>query len=261
LFSVITPGKTSVSAEIRTVSATSASGSEVSFIDQQYEQVQINSPNNLSTPRIIASKINETTRLTDLPNNKSFTLGITLNNDGNSNYSPVIDTGVSGIIVLGRNRINKPVANYVSNSGANLNVNDPHASIYISKKVTLQKPATSLKVLISSYRDSSADFRILYKLFKSDSSEITQAYVPFPGYNNLTDTNGDGFGDKIIDVNLNDGLPDKKVRSSAENEFLEYEFTADQLDPFNAFVIKIVMSGSNEAKSPLFKDLRVIALA
>ncbi len=77
----------------------------------------------------------------------------------------------------------------------------------------------------------------------------------------MTDSNDDGFGDTIVDSSLNTGRPDAFVRSSKENEFLEYQFTADNLDKFTAFSIKIVMSGTNEAYAPRFKDLRAIALA
>lgn len=261
LFNILTPDLTSVSSEIRTISGTSASGNESSFIDQGFEPVQINSTNSLNTPRMVASRINEVNKLADLPRNKSLTLGITLNNNGNSNVSPVIDTSNSAIFELRRNRIDKPISNYTTESGSNFTINDPHASIYISNRVDLKQPATSLRVLISAYRDSSADFRVFYKLFKSDSSEITQSYIPFPGYDNLIDTNGDGFGDRVIDPSKNSGRADSLVRSSSENEFLGYQFTADDLDQFSGFIIKIVMNGTNESKAPRFKDLRVIALA
>ena len=49
--------------------------------------------------------------------------------------------------------------------------------------------------------------------------------------------------------------------ASAWNEFKEYQFTAGDLESFSGFRIKIVMSGTNEARAPRFKDLRVIALA
>jgi len=261
IFNILTPELTSVSSQIRTVSSTSASGSEISFTDLGFEPIQLNSENSLNSPRMVASRINEINRLTSLPRNKSLTLGITLNNNGNTNLSPVIDIANSAIFNFKRNRINRPISDYTLNSGSNSNINDPHASIYISKKIDLKTPSTSLKVLISAYRDSSADFRIFYKLFKSDSSEITQSYIAFPGYDNLIDTNGDGFGDRVIDSSKNSGRSDSFVKSSADNEFLDYQFTADNLDQFSGFIIKIVMNGTNEAKSPRFKDLRVIALA
>ena len=83
----------------------------------------------------------------------------------------------------------------------------------------------------------------------------------FPGYSNLRDTDGDGYGDTVIDASMNNGSADSKVRSSIENEFLDYQFTADNLEQFDGFVIKIVMNGTNEAYSPRFRDLRAIALA
>lgn len=261
IFNILTPSVTTVSSEIRTISATSVSGDEISFIDQGFEPIQLNSENNFSSTRMIASRINELNRLSNMPRNKSLTLGIKLNNNGNSNLSPIIDTRNAAIFELKRNRLNKPILDYAKESGSNLNANDPHSSIYISKKVNLRQPSTSLKVLISSYRDFSADFRVYYKLFKSDSSEITQSYVPFPGYDNLIDTDGDGFGDRVIDISKNSGRPDSIIRSSNDGEFLDYQFTADELDQFSGFIIKIVMSGTNEAKAPSFKDLRVIALA
>ena len=40
-----------------------------------------------------------------------------------------------------------------------------------------------------------------------------------------------------------------------------YQFSIDDLEQFSGSQIKIVASGTNEAKSPTFKDLRAIALA
>ena len=135
---------------------------------------------------------------------------------------------------------------------------DPHNACYISQKVNLQQASTSLKVLVSAYRHPSADFRVLYRLFKTDSSEVEQAYELFPGFDNLRDT---GIDKIVIDPKSNSGRPDVPVPASKDNEFREYEFTVDELDEFDGFQIKIVMSGTNEAYPPRFKDLRVIALA
>ena len=259
-FSVLTPGEsTSLSAQIRTVSGTSAGGSEVSFIDQGYETVELNNVNELTTSRLVASQINETTRLTSLPKNKSFTLGLTMGT-GDPNLSPAVNVSTASV-VFGRNRLNNPVSDYAYDGRVNLVQEDPHSAVYATGIVRLQQPATSLKVLVSSYRHSSADFRVLYQLFRADSNGVEQAYELFPGYDNLTDTNGDGYGDKVIDSTLNNGRADAFVRSSNDGEFLEYQFSADELEQFNAFRVKIVMSGTNEARSPRFKDLRTIALA
>jgi len=259
-YRIFTPGKnTTVNGKIRTVSGTSAGGNEVSFIDQGFEDVEINQVNNLESTRLVCSKINETERLTSLPRNKSLTVAISLFST-NKYLSPYIDLDVSHVELI-RNSINNPVSNYTNESASSLLIGDPHSMIYFSNRVNLKQPATSLKVLVSSYRHSTADFRVLYRLFRPDSSEITQSYVLFPGYSNLTDTNGDGFGDKVIDASSNDGKPDAFVRASDDNEFLEYQFTSDNLEQFTGFIIKIVASGTNEAYAPRFKDLRAIALA
>jgi len=258
-FNIITPGQnTVVSAQMRTVSGTSAGGSEVSFQDQNFESVELNKINFLSTPRLICSEVNEIARLTNIPKNKSMTFRIRMRSD-DPNLSPVLDTQTA-MFILARNRVNNPISNYAFDGRVNLITGDPHSSIYISNRINLQKPATSLKVLLSANRPPAADFRVLYQLFKSDSSEIEQSFALFPGYDNLRDTNGDGFGDSIINPSLNSGRSDAFVRSSRENEFLEYQFSVDDLDQFTGFAIKIVMSTTNESQAPKFKDLRVIAL-
>ena len=259
-FNVITPGDgTTLSSQIRTVSGTSGGGSEISFIDQGFENVELNSSNDLLSPRIVASDRNENERLTSLPKNKSFTLGLTLNST-DSNLSPMIDSNDGASVVFARNRLNNPIVDYSFDGRVKLISDDPHAAIYATNQINLKQPASSLKVLIGAYRHSSADFRVLYKLFRADSS-VDQTYQLFPGYDNLKDTDGDGFGDEVIDSNNNSGRSDAFVASSVANEFKEYQFSIDELGQFTGFQIKIVMSGTNEAQSPRFQDLRVIALA
>ena len=118
-----------------------------------------------------------------------------------------------------------------------------------------------MKVLLTAFRPESADFRVLYSLIRSDSSEVEQTFELFPGFDNTIDTDGDGFGDKVINPINNSGRPDSNVPASSDDEFFDYQFSIDDLEQFNGFQIKIVMSGTNEAKPPRFKDLRVIALA
>ena len=70
-----------------------------------------------------------------------------------------------------------------------------------------------------------------------------------------------GFGDEIIDLGLNNGRADAYVPPNRLNEFSEYQFSVDNLEQFNAFAIKIVMSSTNESQPVKFKDFRAIALA
>ena len=258
--SVITPGSgTFIRSSMRTISATSAGGNEVSFQDNGFEPVTLNQLNILPTTRMLASRVNENEYLPNFPDNKSFTMTVDLRSD-DPNLSPAINIE-NEVLLLGRSRLNRPILDYVTDGRSNALDNDPHTSTYITKKVDLQNPASSLKVIVGAYRDGSADFRVLYQLFKADSSEIEPAFELFPGYDNLRDLDGDGYGDLVVDSSLNSGRPDKIVPGSNDGEFKEYQFSIDELDAFTGFRIKIVMSGTNEAKAPRFKDLRCIALA
>ena len=245
--------------QIRTVSGTSAGGNEVSFIDQGFESVTINNENTLSTPRILCSEINEINRLTDLPLNRSFTFSCIMASSS-PNVSPVIDIQ-NGVVIYERSRLNRPILDYVKDGRSEQASGDPHSSVYISNQINLKNPATSLKVIVAAYRDASADFRVLYQLVRADGSETELAYNAFPGFDNLEDTDGDGFGDKVIDTSKNTGRPDAFVTPSLVDEFKEYQFSVDNLEEFIGYKIKIVFSGTNEAKAPRLKDLRTIALA
>ena len=261
-FNVLTPGNgTEVNTNIRTVTGQSAGGNEVSFVDKGFETTTLNETTFFDSPRLVASKVNEAEYLDVIPKNKSLTLNINMSTT-DSNLSPVLDTKNS-IFILGRNKINNPIGvnNYATDPRTYALSGDPHGSVFVSRPVTLQNPATSLKVLVAANVLPESDFRVFYRLFSFDSSEVSQTYRAFPGFKNLNDTDGDGFGDQIIDANQNDGRPDALVSKSGINEFKEYQFSVDNLDAFDGFAIKIVMISTNESVTVRLKDFRAIALA
>ena len=178
------------------------------------------------------------------------------------NLSPVLDVK-NATFILGRNKINNPIGfnNYATDNRTNQIEDDPHSSIFVSNRINLKQPATSLKVLLGASVQPEADFRVYYRLFSADSSEVSQTYRAFPGYKNLVDVDGDGFGDDIIDLSKNDGRADAFVSPNEFDKFSEYQFSVDNLEQFNAFAIKIVMSSTNESQPVKFKDFRAIALA
>jgi len=248
-----TPGSsTSTSAVIRSVTGTSISGNETSFIDNGIEPIQLNTLNTLRSVRLVCSKENENAYL----NGKSFTTGITFNTT-DSNLSPILflDTAFTEFI---SSRLDSPISDYTLDGRVNSILDDPHSASYVSRAVNLVQPATSLKVILSAYRHESSDFRVLYSLFRPDSSEIDQSFELFPGYDNLSYTTSAGYS--VVDPSKNSGRPDTFVSSSLDNEFKEYEFTADNLGLFNGYAIKIVMSGTNQAYPPRIKELRTIAV-
>ena len=58
-----------------------------------------------------------------------------------------------------------------------------------------------------------------------------------------------------------DGSPDKVVNpNTTPNTFSEYKFTAENTPQFNAFMLKVLMTSTNQAKPPRIKNFRSIAL-
>ena len=84
---------TNVTAAVRTVSGTSIDSSGTSFTDKGFDNVRLNEDNYLSDPRIVASKVNETNKLTNetFPGKKSFTMTLDLTTE-NTLLSPIIDS-------------------------------------------------------------------------------------------------------------------------------------------------------------------------
>ena len=61
--------------------------------------------------------------------------------------------------------------------------------------------------------------------------------------------------------NNSDGTPDKTVvANNRRNAYSEYKFTEENLPQFTAFMVKVVMTSTNQAESPRFKNFRSIAL-
>jgi hypothetical protein len=251
------PG-TSIRATTKGSTGTSIDGSEVSFLQSESTPINLTENTYLPNPRIIASRINEQQYLSFLPANKSMELTFSLSTN-DPKLSPVIDMDRVGMILIS-NRINNPSVDYVNDSSVATIDNDPVEFIYANTPVQLENPATSLKVLFAAYVNTYSDLRVFYSI--SNSADTNPIYYPFPGYSNL-DTNGN-----IIDINANNGLPDKNVPKtdilSAESDNLlykDYEFTIDNLPEFRYFNIKILGTSTNQAFPPRVKDLRVLALA
>ena len=246
------PPTGSLSCRIRTFSGSSVGGNEISYVDQGFEDISLTSDHVLSSPRIIASEVNEKTYLSAYPGNKSFTLEVQFST-GDPKVSPMIDLDRVNVITV-MTRLNDPVTDYSKDPRVNSLFDDPHAAIYVSKIINLKQSSDSMKVLFDAYRDSSSDIRVMYRLLRSDSTFQQQFFELFPGYDNL---DNNGF---VIDPKNNSGRSDKFViPSTNSSDFGSYEFNAENLPPFNGFQIKILMSGSNQALYPRIKDLRVIA--
>jgi hypothetical protein len=251
-FEIMLPQKTSISAKARTFSGSTPDSDLTAFLDQGFVDVSLNSNNEFDSPRIICSQINEETYLPNFPGKKSFTMELTLTTE-DEKVSPMIDLDRVNVITIS-NRINSKIKNYATDPRVNSLTDDPTAAIYLSNIVTLDKVADNLKVFFDSYKHSSSDIRVCYRILRVDSPSVTELWQLFPGYDNL-DSNS-----QVINSANNNGRPDKKVANSTSDEnYNSYEFTASSLPQFNGFQIKILMTGTNSAFVPKIRDFRVIA--
>ena len=264
-FEIITPNihnltvqGTSLSAEVRTITGSSISGNEIPFTDIGFEPITINMPNYLDSTRIIASKVNENNKLSNLPGNKSMNMRLVLGTT-DTKVSPVIDTQRINTIFTS-NRINSVIENYATDARVDLIEEDPSAFQYISKEITLENSASSVKIILDAHINSYSDIHAFYAI--SENQNFDPIFTPFPGYINL-DSRG-----QIIDFENSDGLSDKFISKSStigfisqDLEYREYTFTADQLPPFRSYRIKLVMTSTNQVYVPRVRNLRVISLA
>ena len=230
----IAPTGTDIKGRIKTISGTSMSGTEASFTDKGYEAVALNKLNFLSDPRIVASAVNEYELLN---NEKSFALELTLSTN-NENVSPMIDLNRSNIIVMS-NLVDSKVSDFTTDSRPRIPGQDPNTGIYETKKIELEFPSNSIYVQFDGHREPSADFRVFYKLYRNDSQDFQQHYIPF---------NSDGSPDKTV------------VANNRPNTYSEYKYTGENLPQFTAFMVKVVMTSTNQAQAPRFKNFRSIAL-
>ena len=231
---VITPTGSDITSRIKSTSGTSLSGTEVPFRDIGYENISLNKYNELDSARLVASKINEYTYLND---NKSFALELVLNTNS-EHVSPLIDLNTANII-LHSNLVDSKVTDYVTDSGINIPGSDPNTAIYETKRIDLDFPSNSIYVQFDGHKEADANFRVFYKLYREDSQDADQHYVPF---------NSNGLSDKIVNSN------------NRKNTFSEHKYTAENIPEYNAFMIKVVMTSTSQAQAPRLKNFRAIAL-
>jgi len=248
---------TNISASIRTVTAHTVAGGESANVDKGFENISLQKTNYLNSPRMIASKVNETNDLTLLPGKKSFTMNMNLSTS-DPRVSPIIDLDRVSV-VLSSNRINRPITNYATDKRTATLKEDPSAFVYATKPISLEVPANAIKVLFSGYLNQYNDVRVFYAI--QEDSSIEPVYYPFPGYTNIS-------SDGTVNVVNSNGLSDVNVPKtdkigfeSEELIFRDYEFTADELPSFRYFSIKIIGTSTNEVYPPRLRDLRIIALA
>jgi hypothetical protein len=254
---LLTPARTKVDAGFLVTTGTSPNGAESSFTKSAISRaIPLNDNYYWDTTNLVASGINETNKMSGT---KSLSVPITLSSEIDA-LSPVIDTQRLSMVAVA-NQINQidsssdvyPTSIYKSMTEPE---GDNNSAIYLTKKINLENPATSLRVILDAVRSSDSSIKILFKTLRVDD-EFDFSEMAFKFFNDDGTVAGSG-------------LPDATTRSSESRfEYLEHEYTAgvtddgigSPLEDFISFQIKIVMRTTNQALPPLLKNLRVLALA
>ena len=115
---------------------------------------------------------------------------------------------------------------------------------HITKVVTLQEKATSMKVFVDAFRPSQTGFSVWYRTaISNDQTPIGE--IEWTKFNtNQTTANRSNYDDMAT----NDTFA-----------FKEYFFTQFDLPEFDQFQVKIVMNSQITTKVPMFQNLRIIS--
>ena len=234
------PG-TSLTYNIRPTSGTSINGSETSYSrTSATDAINFIANDNVyfTTPKVIASDINETNEMSGA---KSLLIKCTLTSD-NANLSPVIDTQRMSIFAIS-NRFNEHTSvNHPDFVADTTNEGSTSEAMYVTRPVVLDNTSTALDIRLSANVRSTSSIELYFRT--TTSAEVRNvrdiSWTPF---------NTSGEEDTTVTPASNDFT------------FSEYKYTASGLTGFDAFQIKIVMKGSNQAYPPRIKDMRGIALA
>jgi hypothetical protein len=108
-------------------------------------------------------------------------------------------------------------------------------SNYVTRKIELATPATSLLVRLAVSQPVGSDIEVYYKLQNGNEAS--------------------GFDTKEY-TQLDLGT----IKDTVDGQFVDIEKFVDSLASFSAFVIKIVLKSTSIAAYPKVKDLRIIAL-
>jgi len=173
------------------------------------------------------------------------TLTLNLENGGDNKVSPVINLQRTSIVGFETvidtqdsadfSTVNVPLARIAETSATG----GTSAAKHITTPVVLEEPAKGLKILFAGNRPSESKFKVYFKTASGDEALDDAVYT------------------EVSEFTDNPSDEDKTI-------FRQYEYLpggiGGTLSDFTKFQVKIEMIGTNAAKAPSLKDLRILAL-
>ncbi len=239
--------KTSMTFGMRGLSGTSQDSTQVPGIkDPIYSGFIPNTNYELTSPKMVATYFNENEFNTDSSpiDKKSLVFRVGMRTEVD-NLSPIIDTQRMSAILIS-NQTNSP-ANVADGVIGHVNTGfvdetsaagGSVATKYMTREVTLDQPATSLRVLASVNRQDGCDVDFYYRVKTSEDqlfSKLSYTLMSRPAAYNIA--------------------------STGTEDYKEFDFDLRGLSEFTSVSIKIVLKTNNSSIVPKVKDFRVIALA
>lgn len=247
------PGATTITSSGRFTSGKSVAGTETRFVKPSaYTYLNINELYEFDAPKLVAHRSLESSELGE---QRSADLKIRLAT-WTDFASPIIDLQRVSLLTS-RNIIDKQVdsdeyatlvASDVGATGENVPINfvselqpsnGSSGSKHISTPVILAQDATGIKIILGANRPAEAEIEVYFRTANDGQVLSDQFWVQATTLNSPAPTN-----DKTL--------------------FRDYEYLAGgnegTLTSFTEFQVKVVFRSTNEAKVPVVRDLRAIAL-
>ena len=238
---IVQPAGTTVSSTMRNTTGKTLEGTETEFTlatASKALSIVLNEDYYKTGPGMVASAINETN---EMSGSKSFAMTITMSTPAD-NISPVIDTQRLSLFLI-QNRLFSPVSGTTPDFVAETtNTGGSSPAKYITRPITLENEATALDIRLSAAVRSTSAVKMFYRTTSVDDVRKL-GDVAWRAFNT------DGSADSSPEPSKND------------NDFKEFKFSQSDLEPFSAFSLKIVLTGTISSYPPLIKDMRGIALA
>jgi hypothetical protein len=238
----VTVPDTNIEYYIRTTTGKTLHGSETEFnLTTAANKVAVVNNDNISwtAPQVIVSEINETNE--SISGGKSFYTQLEMSTT-NTKLSPVLDTQRMSAFTIS-NRINNPTSSNTPDFVDDVaSTGSSSAAIYCTKTVGLENKSKALDIRLTANVRATSEIEMFYK------------------------TSGPDEERKIGDISWTpfntDGSPDSSI-TPAEDDFTfrEYQYSANDINDFTSFQLKIVMKGTNSSYPPVLRDMRGIALA
>lgn len=219
---------------VKTTSGKHPHGTQTPYVKEStFQQIQINDNNYFNNPRLIASQDNEDDFIGGA---KSFELqGLLFST--NPNTSPNIDLQRCSVIAVNNLIDNAQSGNTFNFVNETTGEGGTTKAKYVTKRVTLSEPAMAIKIFMGVSKFTENEVDLYYKTRSADDSKTFESIA----WTLLAPSKGG-------------------TSTNEETIFQEWEYMADDLEPFITFAVKVVFRSTNSARIPKLKDLRIVCL-